>query len=71
MATESASGGRDFMSNLGRIYTVYTGGFIAFILLMALLSAMGVPNVIIGYCFVGFTILIYAAIGVMTRTMHR
>jgi cation/acetate symporter len=68
MANQSASG--DFVSNLPRIYTVYTGGFIAFILLMALLNAIGVPNVVIGYCFVGFTILIYAAIGIMTRTMH-
>jgi len=58
------------MSNLPRIYAVYTGGFIAFIILMAILNALGVPNVIIGYCFVGFTILIYAAIGIMTRTMH-
>jgi cation/acetate symporter len=75
MATEtttapgSAKGG-DFISNLGRIYTVYTGGFIAFIILMAILSALGVPNVVIGYFFVGFTIVIYAAIGVMSRTMQ-
>ena len=68
MANQAAPG--DFMSNLPRIYAVYTGGFIAFIILMAILNALGVPNVIIGYCFVGFTILIYAAIGIMTRTMH-
>ncbi|WP_374622381.1 sodium:solute symporter family protein [Devosia sp.] len=58
------------MSNLGRVYTIYTGGFIAFIILMAILSALGVPNVVIGYFFVGFTIVIYAAIGIMSRTMQ-
>ena len=69
MATESSKGG-DFISNLPRIYAVYTGGFIVFVILMAILSAMGVPNVIIGYFFVGFTIVIYAAIGNMSRTMQ-
>ena len=69
MATESSKGG-DFISNLPRIYAVYTGGFIVFVILMAILSAMGVPNVIIGYFFVGFTIVIYAAIGIMSRTMQ-
>ena len=71
MSTTTASGGeRDFVSNLGRIYGIYTGGFIAFIILMAILSALGVPNVIIGYMFVGFTIVIYAVIGILSRTMQ-
>ena len=69
MAT-TTSGGGDFTSNLGRIYGIYTGGFIAFIILMAILSAMGVPNRIIGYMFVGFTIMIYAVIGILSRTMQ-
>ena len=69
MAT-TTSGGGDFTSNLGRIYGIYTGGFIAFIILMAILSAMGVPNRIVGYMFVGFTILIYAVIGILSRTMQ-
>lgn len=69
MAT-TTSGGGDFTSNLGRIYGIYTGGFIAFIILMAILNAIGVPNVIIGYMFVGFTILIYAVIGILSRTMQ-
>ena len=62
--------GSDFTSNLGRIYGIYTGGFIAFIILMAILSAVGVPNRVIGYMFVGFTILIYAVIGILSRTMQ-
>ncbi len=69
MANTTAGGG-DFVSNLGRIYGIYTGGFIAFIVLMAILNAVGVPNAIIGYMFVGFTILIYAVIGILSRTMQ-
>jgi cation/acetate symporter len=37
---------------------------------MAILNAIGVPNRIIGYMFVGFTILIYAVIGILSRTMQ-
>lgn len=71
MANTTVSGSGDsFTSSLGRIYTIYTGGFIAFIILMAVLSAIGVPNVVIGYLFMGFTIVIYAVIGVMSRTMQ-
>ena len=68
--TTATSNGTDFTSNLGRIYGIYTGGFIAFIVLMAILSAMGVPNRVIGYLFMGFTIVIYAVIGILSRTMH-
>ncbi|CAH2405976.1 sodium:solute symporter family protein [Mesorhizobium escarrei] len=68
--TSTTAGGGDFTSNLGRIYSLYTGGFIAFIILMAILSAIGVENVVIGYLFMGFTIVIYAVIGVLSRTMH-
>ncbi|RWK55420.1 sodium:solute symporter family protein [Mesorhizobium sp.] len=68
--TSTTAGGGDFTSNLGRIYGIYTGGFIAFIILMAVLSAMGVENVVIGYLFMGFTIVIYAVIGILSRTMH-
>jgi cation/acetate symporter len=68
--TSTTAGGGDFTSNLGRIYGIYTGGFMAFIILMAILSALGVENVIIGYLFMGFTIVIYAVIGILSRTMH-
>jgi cation/acetate symporter len=58
----------DFMSNLGRVYAIYTGGFFAFIVLVAILERAGVPNKILGYMFMGFTILVYAFIGVISRT---
>jgi cation/acetate symporter len=67
MATETA-GSSDFIKNLGRMYGTYTGGFIGFIILLAILEQVGVPNKVLGYLFVGFTILVYAVIGVMTRT---
>ncbi len=66
MATETKSG--DFMSNLGRIYAMYTGGFFAFIVLVAILEQAGVPNKYLGYLFMGFTIVIYAFIGIISRT---
>ncbi|HEY6631750.1 MAG TPA: cation acetate symporter, partial [Rhizobiaceae bacterium] len=69
-STTAPAGGRDFVSSLGRIYTLYTGGFLAFIILMAILSGLGVPNRVIGYLFMGFTIVIYAVIGIISRTMH-
>ena len=69
MSTVTA--GRDsFTSSLGRNYALYTGGFLAFIVLMAILSAVGVPNRVIGYLFMGFTIVIYAVIGILSRTMQ-
>jgi cation/acetate symporter len=68
MATEAKAGGGDFTTGLGRIYGIYTGGFVAFIILVAILERAGVPNKILGYMFMGFTILVYAFIGVVTRT---
>jgi cation/acetate symporter len=68
MATQTAGVSSDFIRNLGRMYGTYTGGFIGFIILLALLEWAGVPNKVLGYLFVGFTIAVYAVIGVMTRT---
>ncbi|MBM3531187.1 MAG: cation acetate symporter [Alphaproteobacteria bacterium] len=58
----------DFYKQLGRMYGTYTGAFIAFIILIAIIEKLGVPNRVLGYMFVGFTIAVYAIIGVMTRT---
>lgn len=60
----------DFTSNLGRIYGTYTGGFVGFVILLAILEQVGVPDKIIGYLFVFFTIGIYALIGFLSRTMQ-
>ncbi|HET7679957.1 MAG TPA: sodium:solute symporter family protein [Xanthobacteraceae bacterium] len=68
MATQTTTSADAFYKQLGRMYGTYTGGFLAFIVLLALLEQVGVPNKILGYLFVGFTIVVYAVIGVMTRT---
>jgi len=60
----------DFVENLPRIYGLYTGGFLIFVILMAILEKMGVGADTIGILFVSFTIVIYAAIGWLSRTMQ-
>ncbi len=60
----------DFIDNLPKIYGLYTGGFLLFVALMAVLEQMGVKADTIGILFVAFTIVIYAAIGWMSRTMQ-
>jgi cation/acetate symporter len=58
------------VDNLPKVYGLYTGGFIAFIALMAILDQMGVSAQTIGILFVAFTICIYALIGYLSRTMQ-
>ncbi|MGE0424316.1 MAG: sodium:solute symporter family protein [Reyranellaceae bacterium] len=58
----------DFISNLGRIYGIYTGGFVAFTIALAILEQVGLAPRIIGYCFIIGTILVYAIIGYLSRT---
>jgi cation/acetate symporter len=50
------------------MYGTYTGAFIGFIILCAILEQLGTPNRVVGYLFVFFTLAVYAVIGVMTRT---
>jgi cation/acetate symporter len=68
MATQTTSGGGDFTQNLGRIYTIYTGSFLFFVVLLAILEQMGMGPRWIGYAFVALTIGVYAAIGIISRT---
>jgi cation/acetate symporter len=65
MATHSQSA---FYSQLKRYYSIYTGGFIAFVIVLAIAEQMGVPNRWIGYGFLFATILLYAVIGITSRT---
>jgi len=57
-----------FYANLKKYYTFYTGGFIAFVIIVGILEQMGVPNKILGYMFLFATILLYAGIGFMSKT---
>ena len=59
-----------FVANLGKVYGLYTLGFLGFVILMGILEAAGVENTIIGWMFVAFTVAIYALIGVLSRTME-
>jgi len=68
MATETTTSSEAFYKQLGRMYGLYTGGFVGFVLLLAILEQIGVPNKILGYFFVFFTLAVYAVIGVATRT---
>jgi cation/acetate symporter len=57
-----------FTASLKKYYTFYTGGFIAFVVLVGILEQMGVPNKALGYMFLFATILLYAGIGFMSKT---
>ena len=57
-----------FSKSLGRLYGIYTGGFLGFIAFIAVIEQLGVPNRVLGYLFVFFTLAIYAIIGIATRT---
>ena len=61
---------KGFVNNLPKIYGIYTGGFLGFIILMAIAEQMGMTSKTIGLCFVAFTVLIYALIGWLSRTVQ-
>ena len=59
---------RQFEQRLRRYYIWYTLCFIAFLALLALLENAGVPRAWIGYLFIFSTIMVYAGIGIISRT---
>ncbi len=56
------------LTKLQRYYLYYTGSFLAFVLSLAVLENHGMPPRWIGYAFLFFTISMYAAIGIASRT---
>ncbi len=62
------SSNRAFFAQLKKYYTYYTGGFVVFVISLAILEQLGLPKVWIGYVFLFATIGLYAGIGVMSRT---
>ena len=68
MAQQTQAAKGDFISNLGKIYGLYTGGFFAFVIVLGILEQLGVPNRWIGYGFVFLTLAVYAVIGILSRT---
>ena len=59
---------RTFKQRLKGYYLLFTGGFFLFLIALAILEEEGVPRVWIGYLFMFATIVLYACIGVMSRT---
>ena len=59
-----------FIDNLPQVYGLYTGGFLVFIILMAIAEQAGMSAKLIGIFFVAFTVAIYAIIGYLSRTVQ-
>ncbi len=62
--------GTRFVDKLGKVYGVYTLGFLGFFALMAIVEQLGASAQLIGILFLLFTIAIYATIGWLSRTMQ-
>src|SRR5688572_655954 len=60
---------KSFNAQLKRYYGLYTGGFIAFIIALAIAEQVGMSRQWIGYWFLFATIALYAMIGIMSRTV--
>ncbi len=59
---------RAFTRQLKAVYLWYTGGFVVFVAALALFEQLGMSRAAIGYTFLAATMLLYAGIGVMSRT---
>ena len=64
----TAGSQKSFTRQLKKVYTFYTGGFIVFIIALAILEQLGLPRNWIGYIFLLATVGLYAGIGIMSRT---
>jgi len=60
---------KSFAQQLKKYYSLYTGGFIGFVVALAIAEQMGMSRTWIGYWFMFATIGLYAMIGIMSRTM--
>ncbi|MGO4838565.1 cation acetate symporter, partial [Rhizobiaceae sp. 2RAB30] len=54
---------------LDRTFLLYGTGFVAMVLLLAMLSAIGIPDRVIAPLLIGFTLVAFAVIGLANRTM--
>jgi len=64
----NAATNKAFKQNLNKVYTWYIGGFLIFVVALAILEQMGLSRAWIGYIFLLATIGLYAGIGFMSRT---
>ena len=58
----------DFAQLLGRYFSMYTAGFGVLLVSLAILEQEGFPRFWLGYLFLFTSIVVYAAIGVISRT---
>ncbi|MDI1270454.1 MAG: cation acetate symporter [Polaromonas sp.] len=66
--TNTAASNAAFKAGLKKVYIWYTGGFLAFVVVLAILEQMGLSRQWIGLIFLLATIGLYAGIGIMSRT---
>jgi len=64
----SSGSHKGFLQQLKKVYTWYTGGFVTFVILLAIAEQMGLSRQWIGYIFLLATVGLYAGIGIMSRT---
>ena len=64
----TAASAAAFKKGLNKVYSWYTGGFLTFIILLAIAEQMGLSRQWIGMSFLAATVLLYAGIGFITRT---
>jgi cation/acetate symporter len=57
-----------FKKGLNKVYGWYTGGFMAFVIVLAIAEQMGLSRGAIGIVFLLATVALYAGIGIMSRT---
>jgi cation/acetate symporter len=57
-----------FKKGLNKIYGWYTGGFLAFVIVLAIAEQMGLSRSAMGIVFLLATVALYAGIGIMSRT---
>ena len=64
----AAAQSRIFRRRLNRVYGWYAGGFVFFVIALAILEQRGMPRSWIGFTFLIVTLGLYAGIGIMSRT---
>jgi cation/acetate symporter len=67
--SQAAFSQRSFTQQLKKYYGIYTGGFIAFVIALAIAEQIGMSRQWIGYWFLFATIALYATIGILSRTV--
>ena len=64
------SAASSYFRRLRRYYLLFTAGLAAFLVSLAMLEQEGMPRIWIGYLFMLATIVLYAGIGVLSRTSN-